>query len=112
MIPKLEAVLRFLYRKLQLTCSGSFTLRRVFLGAVLLYMLFLRLDPGWTESYLFVSFITGFAEVQVGMKSSSSVPAALPSSFMWISKLLQLIKQMWRAMFAPYYQAVTQSKGL
>nr|XP_046235325.1 peroxisome assembly protein 26 [Scatophagus argus] len=81
-ICKLEAMLRFLYRKLLLTHTGSFCLRRVFLAAVLLYMLFLRLDP------------------------------ALPSSFIWISKLLQLFKQMWSAMFAPYYQALTQSKGL
>ncbi|XP_041820284.1 peroxisome assembly protein 26 [Chelmon rostratus] len=81
-IHRLEAMLKFFYRKLLLTSSGSFSLRRVFLAAVLLYMLCLRLDP------------------------------ALPSSFMWISKLLQLLKQMWRAMFAPYHQALTQSKGL
>ncbi|XP_018536472.1 peroxisome assembly protein 26 [Lates calcarifer] len=72
-IPKLQAMLRFLYRKLSVSGSGSFPLRRIFLAAVLLYMLFLRLDP------------------------------ALPSSFMWISKLLQLLKQMWSAMFAPYW---------
>ncbi|XP_068442919.1 peroxisome assembly protein 26 [Clinocottus analis] len=77
-IGKLEAMLRFLYRKVLATGSGSFPLRKVFLAAVLLYMLFLRMDP------------------------------ALPSSFMWISKLLQLLKQMWTAMFAPYYQALTQ----
>lgn len=77
---KLEAMLRFFHRKLLLT--GSFSLRRIFLAAILLYMLLLRLDP------------------------------ALPSSFMWISKLLQLLKQMWSAMFAPYYKALSQSKGL
>ncbi|XP_042367100.1 peroxisome assembly protein 26 isoform X1 [Plectropomus leopardus] len=81
-IRKCEAMLKFLYRKLMGTGSGSFPLRRVFLAAVLLYMLFLRMDP------------------------------ALPSSFMWISKLLELLRQMWRAMFAPYYQALSQSKGL
>ncbi|XP_010737225.3 peroxisome assembly protein 26 [Larimichthys crocea] len=81
-IRKLEGMLRFFYRNLLLTRSGSFSLRSVFLAVVLLYMLFLRLDP------------------------------AHPSSFMWISKLLQLLKQMWSAMFAPYYHAVTQSKGL
>ncbi|KAM6961807.1 peroxisome assembly protein 26 [Tautogolabrus adspersus] len=81
-IHKLETMLRFLYRKLFLTGSGSFPLRRVFLAAVLLYMLLFRLDP------------------------------ALPSSFMWISKLLQVLRQMWRAMFAPYYQALPQSTGL
>lgn len=81
-IHKLEAMLRFLYRKLMVTSFGSFSLRRVFLAAVLLYMLFFRMDP------------------------------ALPSSFMWISKLLELLRQMWSAVFAPYYQALTQSKGL
>ncbi|XP_038594627.1 peroxisome assembly protein 26 isoform X2 [Micropterus salmoides] len=81
-IHKLRTMLRFFYRKLSLTRSGSFPLRRVFMAAVLLYMLFLRMDP------------------------------ALPSSFMWISKLLQLLKQMWSAMCAPYYQALTQSKEL
>ncbi|CAJ1054726.1 peroxisome assembly protein 26-like isoform X2 [Xyrichtys novacula] len=75
---RFEAMLRFLYRKLFVSSSGSVHLRRVLLAAVLLYMLFVRLDP------------------------------ALSSSFMWISKLLQLLKQMWTAMFAPYYQAVTQ----
>lgn len=79
---KLEAMLRFFYRKLLSIRSGSFSLRSLFLAAVLLYMLLLRLDP------------------------------ALPSSFMWISKLLQLLKQLWSAMFAPYYQALTQSRGL
>uniref|UniRef100_A0A1A8FFM2 Peroxisomal biogenesis factor 26 n=2 Tax=Nothobranchius korthausae TaxID=1143690 RepID=A0A1A8FFM2_9TELE len=74
---KLEAMLRFLHRKCLLTGLDSFPLRKVFLAAVLLYMLFLRLDP------------------------------AHPSSFMWISKLLTLIRQMWRSMFAPYYQALT-----
>ncbi|KAM3588065.1 uncharacterized protein V6R79_020244 [Siganus canaliculatus] len=78
-VQRLEAMLRFLSRKLLFT-STSFSLRTVFLAAVILYMLLLRLDP------------------------------ALPSAFMWISKLLELLRQMWRAMFAPYYQA--QSKGL
>ncbi|XP_005923638.1 peroxisome assembly protein 26 [Haplochromis burtoni] len=82
LVHKLEAVIRFLYRKLLMIGSGSFPFRRIFLTAILLYMLFFRMDP------------------------------ALPSAFMWISKLLQLLKQMWNAMFAPYYQAVTQSKGL
>ncbi|XP_040000037.1 peroxisome assembly protein 26 [Xiphias gladius] len=81
-IHKLGAMLRFLYRKLLVTSSGSFPLQRIFLTAVLLYMLFARMDP------------------------------ALPSSFMWISKLLELLKQMWGAMFTPYSQGLTQSKGL
>ncbi|XP_047431668.1 peroxisome assembly protein 26 [Mugil cephalus] len=79
-IHKLQVMLKFLYRKFLMTGSGSFPLRRLFLAAVLLYMLIVRMDP------------------------------ALPSSFMWISKLLQLLKQAWSSVFAPYYQ--TQSKGL
>ncbi|XP_069567119.1 peroxisome assembly protein 26 [Brachyistius frenatus] len=78
-IHKLGAILKFLYRKFLRSGSGSFPLRRVFLAAVLLYMLFVRMDP------------------------------ALPSAFMWISKLLELLKQMWSDMFAPYYQTLTQS---
>lgn len=81
-IQRLEAMLKCLYRKVTMRRSGSFLLRRVFVAAVLLYMLFVRLDP------------------------------ALPSAFMWISKLLQLLRQMWTAMFAPYYQSLTQSKEL
>lgn len=77
---KLEAMLRFLYRNALMVGSGSFPLRRVFLAAVLLYMLSLHMDP------------------------------ALPSSFMWISKLLKLLRQMWTTMFAPYYQALTQKQ--
>lgn len=79
---KLESMLRSLYRKVFGTCFRSSTLQRLLLAAVLLYMLALRLDP------------------------------ALPSSFMWISRLLQLLRGVWRAMCAPYYQAVTQSRGL
>ncbi|XP_029969295.1 peroxisome assembly protein 26 [Salarias fasciatus] len=74
-IHKLEAMLVFLHRRVRFSGSGWLPLRRLFLAAVLLYMLFIRMDP------------------------------ALPSSFMWISKLLQLIKQMWNAMFAPYHQS-------
>lgn len=51
-IHRLEAMLKFFYRKLLLTSSGSFSLRRVFLAAVLLYMLCLRLDPGWIKCSL------------------------------------------------------------
>lgn len=81
-VHKLAAMLRFLYRKVMMCRSASFPLRRLFLAAVLIYVLFFRLDP------------------------------ALPSSFMWISKLYQLLRQMWTAMFAPYYQALAQSKEL
>uniref|UniRef100_H2UR37 Peroxisomal biogenesis factor 26 n=1 Tax=Takifugu rubripes TaxID=31033 RepID=H2UR37_TAKRU len=51
---KLEAMLKFLYRKLLLTHSGSFRFQSIFFAAMLLYLLFLRLDPGWT----FVDSIT------------------------------------------------------
>ncbi|XP_012708868.2 peroxisome assembly protein 26 [Fundulus heteroclitus] len=77
LLQKLDTMLRCLYRKCPRTGSGSFPLRKVFLAAVLLYMLLFRMDP------------------------------AFPSSYMWISKLLKLIKRMWRAMFAPHYQPLT-----
>ncbi|XP_076014999.1 peroxisome assembly protein 26 isoform X2 [Genypterus blacodes] len=79
---RMKAMLRFLYRSVSLSSSGSFSLRRLFLAALLIYMLFFRTDP------------------------------ALPSSFVWISKLLQLLRQMWNAMFAPHHQALAHSKGL
>lgn len=47
-------MLKFLYRKLLLTHSGSFRFQSIFFAAMLLYLLFLRLDPGWT----FVDSIT------------------------------------------------------
>ncbi|XP_037099343.1 peroxisome assembly protein 26 isoform X1 [Syngnathus acus] len=55
--------------------SGSFPFHKLVLAAVILYMLVLRLDP------------------------------ALPSSFMWISKLHELLRQMWNFTVAPYYRA-------
>ncbi|XP_077399336.1 peroxisome assembly protein 26 isoform X2 [Vanacampus margaritifer] len=55
--------------------SGFSLLHKLTLAAVILYMLLLRLDP------------------------------ALPSSFVWISKLHQLLRQMWNVMVAPYYRA-------
>uniref|UniRef100_A0A665VRH5 Peroxisomal biogenesis factor 26 n=1 Tax=Echeneis naucrates TaxID=173247 RepID=A0A665VRH5_ECHNA len=63
------------------TSSGSFSLQRIFLAVVLLYMLFIRMDP------------------------------ALPSSFMWISKLHRLLKQMWCFLLAPPSYALPQSKS-
>lgn len=72
---RLSAMLRFFYRKVMMCSSGSFPLRSLFLAAILIYMLFIRLDP------------------------------AFPSSFMWISKLYQLLRQMWNVLFAPYYQS-------
>lgn len=70
---KLGAILKYLYRRLLFTSSGTFHLHKLFLMAVLVYMLFMRLDP------------------------------AHPSSFMWIAKLHQQLRQMWTALFAPYY---------
>ncbi|XP_067110385.1 peroxisome assembly protein 26 isoform X1 [Osmerus mordax] len=81
-VQKLKAVLRFLCRKLSVATVGSIPLRRVFLAFILLYMLFVRIDP------------------------------ALQSSFPWISKLLQILKHMWNVMFAPYYRTRAQSKQL
>ncbi|XP_051911562.1 peroxisome assembly protein 26 [Hippocampus zosterae] len=66
---------------LRLTCrrltsaSGFFPFHKLILAALILYMLLLRLDP------------------------------VLPSSFVWISKLHQLLRQMWNIMTAPYYRA-------
>lgn len=100
---KLEAMLKFFYRKLLSTRSGPFTFQRVFLAAMLLYMLFLRLDPGGSSNCCFHD-----TKLQTHSHPPPSFPAASPSSFMWISKLFQLLKQVWRALFAPYYQ----SKGL
>uniref|UniRef100_A0A8C7Q4Y1 Uncharacterized protein n=1 Tax=Oncorhynchus mykiss TaxID=8022 RepID=A0A8C7Q4Y1_ONCMY len=74
-IQKLEALLRLLNRGLSVASAGSFPIHRVFLAVVLFYMLFVRMDP------------------------------AHPSSFPWISQMLQMLKQMWDAMFAPYYRA-------
>lgn len=65
---KLGAVIKYLYRKLLMT--SSFHPHKVFLFAVLVYILFIRIDP------------------------------AHPSSFMWISKLNGLLRQLWTALFA------------
>lgn len=70
---KLGAILKYLYRKLLMT--SSFHLHKLFLFAVLIYILLIRNDP------------------------------AHPSSFMWISKLNQLLRQTWRALFAIHYPA-------
>ncbi|XP_057711615.1 peroxisome assembly protein 26 [Corythoichthys intestinalis] len=58
-----------------ISASGSFPFHKLILATVILYMLLFRLDP------------------------------ALPSSFMWISRLHQLLRQMWNVMSAPYFQA-------
>lgn len=42
-------MLKFIYRKVLSTSSSVFTVRRILLAAVLLYVLFLRLDPGWNS---------------------------------------------------------------
>ncbi|XP_036374037.1 peroxisome assembly protein 26 [Megalops cyprinoides] len=74
---RLQAVLQLVYRGLSVAKRSlrSFPLRRVLLAAFLLYLLLVRLDP------------------------------ALPSSFPWLSRLLQMFRQMWDTMFAPYYRA-------
>lgn len=74
LMDKLQAMLRLLCRSLSLSSSaGWFPLRRLFMAMVLVYILVVRMDP------------------------------ALPSSYLWISKLLQLLKQTWNVMFKPYY---------
>uniref|UniRef100_A0A3B3YVN5 Peroxisome assembly protein 26 n=1 Tax=Poecilia mexicana TaxID=48701 RepID=A0A3B3YVN5_9TELE len=69
LLHKVEAVFRTFYRKCLRTGSNSSPLQKLLLAAILLYMLLFRLD------------------------------SAFPSSYMWIVKLLQLIKQTWRAKF-------------
>ncbi|KAK0134718.1 Peroxisome assembly protein 26 [Merluccius polli] len=76
LMDNLQAMLRLLCRSLSLSSSaGCFPLRRVFMAMVILYLLVVRMNP------------------------------ALPSSYLWISKLLQLLKQMWNVMFKPDYSA-------
>uniref|UniRef100_A0A4W5MIY7 Peroxisome assembly protein 26 n=1 Tax=Hucho hucho TaxID=62062 RepID=A0A4W5MIY7_9TELE len=79
-IQKLEALLRLLNRGLSVASGGLFLLQRVFLVVVLLYTLFVRMDPD--DSWIWF------------LHSSSLI-------FFWISQLLQILKQMWDAMFAP-----------
>ncbi|XP_077566253.1 peroxisome assembly protein 26 [Stigmatopora nigra] len=55
-----------------ISASGSFPFHKLILAAIIVYILLLRLDP------------------------------ALPSSFMWISRLHQLLRQMWNVAVAPY----------
>lgn len=74
-LDKLGAILKYLHRKLLMSSSGTFHLQKIFLMAVLVYMLLTQMDP------------------------------AHASSFMWISKVHQLLRHMWTALFAPYYQA-------
>ncbi|KAJ0012580.1 hypothetical protein NQD34_016913 [Periophthalmus magnuspinnatus] len=71
---RLGAIIKHLCKKLLGPFSGTSHLYKALVFAVLLYMLFIRMDP------------------------------ALPSSFMWISKLHQLIRQMWTALFGPYHR--------
>ncbi|CAL9682863.1 unnamed protein product [Knipowitschia caucasica] len=76
MLFKLGAIIKYLYKKLLGPLSGSSHLPQGLLVVVLLYMLLLRLDP------------------------------ALPSSFIWITKLHQMIRQLWTALFGPHYHAM------
>ncbi|KAJ8381960.1 hypothetical protein SKAU_G00027380 [Synaphobranchus kaupii] len=76
---RLEVLLRLVYRGLSVARKGLIPLRRALLAAFLLYLILVRLDP------------------------------ALPPSFPWISRLLQMFRQMWDTMFAPYYRASSLS---
>ncbi|XP_063048474.1 peroxisome assembly protein 26-like, partial [Engraulis encrasicolus] len=82
--PTLGPVVRKLLAMLRLLQSGISSVmtrwrfipaRRLLLAVLLLYLLLVRMDP------------------------------ALPSSFPWVFKLLGLLRQMWHAMFGPYYRA-------
>lgn len=76
LMAKLGAMLRLLCRSLSLSSSaGGFPLRRLCMAMVLVYILVFRMNP------------------------------ALPSAYLWISKLLQVLKQTWDVMFKPYYSA-------
>lgn len=82
MVPKKASsrgsvVQRLVFRLISIAQSRwkNISLRHMFLGIFLLYLLLVKMDP------------------------------ALPSSFPWVLKLLQLLKQMWNAMFGPYYKA-------
>ncbi|KAJ8007134.1 hypothetical protein DPEC_G00114400 [Dallia pectoralis] len=70
-ISNVQAMLRLLYRGLSVASAGTFPLRRLFLAVAILYILFVRMDP------------------------------AHPSSFSWISRLIQVLNQMRHSMFAP-----------
>ncbi|XP_061107812.1 peroxisome assembly protein 26 [Conger conger] len=78
---RLEVLLRLMHRGLSVAKRGlwSLSLRRALLAAFLLYLVLVRLD------------------------------SALPPSFPWISRLLQMFRQMWDTMFAPYYRASSLS---
>ncbi|KAL2102675.1 hypothetical protein ACEWY4_001843 [Coilia grayii] len=76
-VQRLLGMLRLLQRGISLA-RGRWRFipaRRLLLAVCLLYLLLVRMDP------------------------------ALPSSFPWVFKLLGLLKQMWHAMFGPYYRA-------
>ncbi|XP_056434214.1 peroxisome assembly protein 26 isoform X2 [Gadus chalcogrammus] len=75
LMDKLRAMLRLLCRSLSLSRAGWVPLRRLFMALVIVYILVVRMNP------------------------------ALPSSYLWISKLIQLLKQMWSVMFKQQYSA-------
>ncbi|XP_030641213.1 peroxisome assembly protein 26 [Chanos chanos] len=77
----MNAVIRQLYRGLSVARARASlgALRRTLLAFLLLYLLIVRMDP------------------------------ALPSSFPWIFRLLQVFRQIWDAMFGPYYKASGQN---
>ncbi|XP_061663430.1 peroxisome assembly protein 26 [Syngnathoides biaculeatus] len=75
LLHQLETLLRLSYRRLTSSFSGFFPFHKLFLAALIFYLLLVRLDPG------------------------------LPSSFPWISKLHQLLRQMWNAAAAPHRPA-------
>lgn len=80
-IRRLEILLRLVCRGLSIAKRGlwSSVVQRALLAAFVLYLILVRLDP------------------------------ALPLSFPWISQLLQILRQMWNAMFAPFYPANSMS---
>ncbi|XP_028811196.1 peroxisome assembly protein 26 [Denticeps clupeoides] len=74
---RLQAVIRLMSRGLSAVGSSARSLlrRRVLLSLILLYLLFVRIDP------------------------------SQPSSFPWVLRLLTLFRQTWDMMFGPFYRA-------
>lgn len=74
---KLVTILKVIQRVMRTVRSTlcSFWLSKLVLATLLVYLLVARMD------------------------------SASPASFLWISRLLQFFRHMWKAMFAPYYMA-------
>ena len=111
---KLRAMLRLLCRSLSLSRAGWVPLRRLFMALVIVYILVVRMNPGQFPPSLLHSAVspldaaTFYAlafQYKIVFPLMFSFSTALPSSYLWISKLIQLLKQMWSVMFKQHYSA-------